>query len=202
MKFSVLLPTRNGGDFLAYCIESILSSERDDIELIVSDNANTDMTRAVLNNWSADNRLKIIHQENVLSVTDNWNATLKLATGDYLLMMGDDDCLLPGYFESMSDLIEQYERPDCILYNGLSYVAPLSIGSDQLSYYSPQHFRFGSDFTQTLVLDPELRKRIVVDMFDFKVRIPLNMQTTLVKRQSVSASLGGYFNRLFLITLR
>jgi hypothetical protein len=197
MKFSVLLPTRNGGDFLAHCIESILSSKRDDIELIVSDNANTDMTRAVLNNWSADNRLKIIHQENALSVTDNWNATLKLATGDYLLMMGDDDCLLPGYFESMSDLIEQYEQPDCILYNGISYVAPLSIGSDQLSYYSPQHFRFGSDLTQTLVLDPELRKRIVVDMFDFKVRIPLNMQTTLVKRQSSERIVGGLFQPPF-----
>ena len=42
MKFSVLLPTRNGGDFLKNTIRSILEQDHDDFELVISDNANTD----------------------------------------------------------------------------------------------------------------------------------------------------------------
>ena len=42
MKFSVLLPTRNGGDFLKNTIRSMLEQDHDDFELVISDNANTD----------------------------------------------------------------------------------------------------------------------------------------------------------------
>ena len=42
MKFSVLLPTRNGEKYLKTCIQSILDQTYDDMELIVFDNANTD----------------------------------------------------------------------------------------------------------------------------------------------------------------
>ena len=38
MKFSVLLPTRNGGKYLKSCIESVLSQDYKDMELIVFDN--------------------------------------------------------------------------------------------------------------------------------------------------------------------
>ena len=36
MRFSVLLPTRNGGPFLDNCIRSILNQDAD-LELIISD---------------------------------------------------------------------------------------------------------------------------------------------------------------------
>ena len=42
MKFSVLLPTRNGGDFLKNTIRSIVEQDYDDFELVISDNANSD----------------------------------------------------------------------------------------------------------------------------------------------------------------
>ena len=42
MRFSILLPTRNGGDFLENCVRSILEQDHDDFELVISDNANTD----------------------------------------------------------------------------------------------------------------------------------------------------------------
>ena len=48
MKFSVLLPTRNGGKFLKDCISSILEESYEDFELIVSDNANTDETHEII----------------------------------------------------------------------------------------------------------------------------------------------------------
>lgn len=195
--FSVLLPTRNGGEFLGNCIESILRDPRDDVELVVSDNANTDATVEVLSRWAGDQRLKVVRQTEVLSVTDNWNAALHQASGEYLLMMGDDDYLLPDYFSSMTDLIKKYDHPDCILYNACSYVAPNSIGEDGRSYFSPDHFHFGADFQTEHMLDAEARYGIVRDMFDFRVRIPLNMQTTLVRRSAAESVPGGVFQAPF-----
>ena len=52
MKFSVLLPTRNGGRYLGDCIRSVLSQPYEDMELIVSDNANTDDTQKIIESFS------------------------------------------------------------------------------------------------------------------------------------------------------
>ncbi len=62
MKFSVLLPTRNGGPFLANCIRSILDQGYDDLELAISDNANTDKTPQIIRAFSGDPRVMILRE--------------------------------------------------------------------------------------------------------------------------------------------
>lgn len=197
MRFSVLLPTRNGGAFLENCIRSVLEQDHDDFELVISDNANTDATADVIRAFAGDPRVKATRTETVLSVTENWNNALQLASGDYILMLGDDDCLLPGYFRTMSDLIDRYDAPDCIVHNAYSYVAPGSIGDDPASYFSEAHFRFGDDLTEERRLDASTCRSIVADMFRFHVRIPLNMQTTLVSRRAAALVPGGLFQPPF-----
>ena len=185
MKFSVLLPTRNGGPYLENCIHSILGQGYDDLELIISDNANTDQTAQVIAGYAADPRVTILRLEQPISVTDNWNNALFSASGDYIMMMGDDDLLLPGYFVRMAQIIDQYNQPDCVLHNGYSYVAPNSIGQNEHGFYSRAHFNFAEDMTREGVMSMDQRFSIVHDMFRFKVRIPLNMQTTLVRRDKL-----------------
>src|SRR5436309_2749745 len=98
MRFSILLPTRNGGDYLRDALASVLDQEGD-FELVVADNANTDETPAILAERAGDPRLKVIRLNEVVPVTDNWMCTLRAAEGEYMLMIGDDDLLLPGFFE-------------------------------------------------------------------------------------------------------
>ncbi len=193
MKFSVLLPTRNGGRFLDHCMRSILEQDFDDFELIVSDNANTDETPSVLAMFLKDPRVKALRLDAVVPVTDNWNNALRVAKGDYLLMMGDDDCLLPGCLRRLAEVTDKYGQPDCIVFNAYSYVAPGSIADNVQSYYSEAHFNFGPDFTTEGVMEPERCREIVTDMFRFRVRIPLNMQTTLVARRTAERIVGGIF---------
>lgn len=185
MKFSVLLPTRNGGPYLENCINSILGQGYDDLELIISDNANTDATPEIVRRYAADPRVTVLRLEEPISVTDNWNNALFSAKGDYIMMMGDDDLLLPGYFVRMAQIVDQYGQPDCVLHNGYSYVAPNSIGGNQDGFYSRAHFAFGPDLTREGVMPLDQRFSIVHDMFRFRVRIPLNMQTTLVRRDKL-----------------
>lgn len=193
VKFSVLLPTRNGGRYLGNCICSILEQDYRDFELVVSDNANSDETPDVLRGYASDPRVRLIRLDDAVSVTENWNCALQAASGDYLLMMGDDDYLLPGSLARLAEAIDRYHSPDCIVYNGYSYVAPGSIADNSSSLYGEQHFRFGPDFVREGVIDPELRHRIVRDMFRFRVGIPLNMQTTLVARRAADKIAGGMF---------
>ncbi|MDO9372330.1 MAG: glycosyltransferase family A protein [Gammaproteobacteria bacterium] len=197
MKFSVLLPTRNGGPFLANCIRSILDQDYSDLELVISDNANTDETPQVIRAFAGDPRVKALRLETPASVTDNWNNALSAASGDYILMMGDDDYLLPGYFSRMERILNQYRQPDCVVHNAYSYVAPGSIGGNPQSFYNEAHFHFGPDLVQEGMLSPEQRFAIVRDMFSFKVRIPLNMQTTLVGRKVFGKIHGGTFQPPF-----
>lgn len=197
MKFSVLLPTRNGGAFLENCIRSILDQGYDDMELVISDNANTDNTPQIIRQFADDSRVKILRLETPVSVTDNWNNALNASSGDYILMMGDDDYLLPGYFQRMEQILVKYQQPDCVVHNAYSYVAPGSIDNNPHSFYSESHFNFGDDLTKEGLLTAEQRRGIVHDMFRFKARIPLNMQTTLVARKATDKVSGGLFQKPF-----
>ena len=197
MRFSVLLPTRNGGSFLKNCINSILQEPYDDMELVVSDNANIDETQSVLKSFASDMRLKVVRLEKAVCVTDNWNNALKASSGDYVLMMGDDDCLLPGYFKRMEGVLKRYNDPDCVMYNGYSYLAPYSIPEDAKAYYKDPFFDYGPELMEEGLISGADRFLIVKDMFDFRNRIPMNMQSTLMSRKAMDRIKGGAFQPPF-----
>jgi glycosyltransferase involved in cell wall biosynthesis len=194
VRFSVLLPTRNGGAFIGDAIDSVLR-QAGDFELVVADNANTDATPMILA-AQANARLRVVRSEEVLPVTENWARALRAARGDYVLMIGDDDLLLPGFFDRAVRILERHGLPDCLTFDAYSYVAPRSFGPDAPALWSPRHF-------DTCRLRPERelsraeRLDIVRDMFRFKVRFPLNMQLTLFSRAAVAAVPGEVFRAPF-----
>ena len=57
-------------------------------------------------------------------MTENWNNALNKSSGDYVLMIGDDDYLLPGFFEKM----EFFEHQPLMLFIATGMVG-LIIGS-------------------------------------------------------------------------
>lgn len=196
MKFSVLLPTRNGGPFLHNCIASVLEQPYPDMELVVSDNANTDETSSVIASFASDPRLKSIRLEEPVPVTENWRAALDASEGDYILLIGDDDCLLPGYFERMTQVVEQYDEPECIAYNGYGYVFPQSAKGNQSSYYADPRFSYGPEFREGL-MSREMRLSIVRDMFRFKIRYPVTSQLSLISRRVAARIEGSIFQPPF-----
>ncbi len=195
MRFSVLLPTRNGGAFLGDALDSVLG-QAGDFEIVVADNANSDGTDAILLARRGDSRLRVLRSESVVTVTENWMRSLRAARGDYMLMIGDDDLLLPGFFDRMSALLDRHDQPDCVTFDAYSYVAPGSFGADVAAMWSPRHFdmrRLGPE--RELPLSERLT--IVRDMFRFRVRFPLNMQLTLFSRTALGALPGDLFRAPF-----
>lgn len=192
MKFSVLLPTRNGGKYLKSCIESVLSQDYKDMELIVFDNANTDNTAEVVNSYSNDKRLKYYRTDSVVSVTDNWNNALKKSSGDYVLMMGDDDFLLPGYFDTLDKTIKENDFPDGISYFGYSFIYPDAV-DNTVGYYSDPHYDYEKKLMDSGKTTKNQLKSIVYDMFKFKNRVPLNTLPHIWSRKVINRVDGELF---------
>ncbi len=195
VRFSVLLPTRSGAEYLPGAIDSVLD-QTGDFELVVADNANTDETPVILASRAGDPRLRVVRSSEAVPVTENWMRALRAARGEYFLMMGDDDLLLPGFFDRIDALLKRHEDPDCLTFDAYSYVAPESFNSDAPALWSPWHFdprRLGPERELTQAE----RVAIVRDMFRFRVRYPLNMQLTLFSRSATASVPGDVFRAPF-----
>ena len=197
MIFSILLPTRNGGKYLKNCILSVLEQNYDDYELIISDNANNDETQEIINSFLPNNKLIYLRQDTVLSVSDNWTKTLQKSNGDYILMLGDDDFLLNGTLEILHSKLINFNFPDCVLFNGFSFVHPKSMSDTSNSYFTNKHFNFNNNFVTNTFLADIQKEHIVEEMFNFRSLIPLNMQTTLFSRNSIALSNNFKFTEPF-----
>lgn len=106
-KYTIVIPTRNREEYLPYAIESVLSSDRDDIELIVSNNHSLDGTAAYLSTLT-DARVKVVMPSAELPMSSHYEFALSQATGEWVTILGDDDAVMPYLFERLDRLTTKY----------------------------------------------------------------------------------------------
>ena len=83
VKLSIGMPVYNGELFIERAIESILAQTFTDFELIISDNASTDSTQEICQNFSKkDDRIRIFKQEKNIGVHRNFYFLLSQAKGE------------------------------------------------------------------------------------------------------------------------
>jgi len=123
MKFSILIPTRNRLELLKFAIESVRSQLYRDWEIVVSDNASADDVASFVQTIG-DSRILYRRQGTAVPVTDNWNAALQMGTGDYFIMLGDDDALVPGALSALHALLNAWDMPDAIYAQAHQYAYP------------------------------------------------------------------------------
>lgn len=195
-RYSILLPTRNGASMLEGCVRSVLDQPYEDFELVISDNASDDATPEILARHAADPRVRLLRQHKPLDVTENWNACLAASSGDLLTLIGDDDLLLPGYFERLDALRARHGEPDVLMYNAYGFAFPGFVGSD-VSQYDECFCKPVPPLPAEGELTPELRRGVVEALFHFDFPIPLNMQTAIVTRSALTGLPGGVFRPPF-----
>ncbi|HJR63766.1 MAG TPA: glycosyltransferase family A protein [Gemmatimonadaceae bacterium] len=95
MKFSICIPNYNYARYLGRTIQSILDQDYSDLEVLISDNASTDDSVALVRGI-ADPRIHVhVNQANV-GFAANLDRAARLATGDRVIMLSSDDLLRPG----------------------------------------------------------------------------------------------------------
>ncbi|MBI6660525.1 glycosyltransferase, partial [Pseudomonas carnis] len=88
---SIVIATHNRSKYAIPCIESLLSIGSSEIQVVVHDTSNDVCELAAWAGQSADSRLIYVHWADRLSMTENHERALKLATGEYICLIGDDD---------------------------------------------------------------------------------------------------------------
>ncbi len=95
---SVLTPVYNGGEFLAECIESVLQQTFQNYEYIIINNASTDRTLEIAEEYAKkDRRIRIHSNERLVPVIDNHNIAFSLVSpaARYCKIVSADDFLFP-----------------------------------------------------------------------------------------------------------
>lgn len=113
-KVSIGLPVYNGEPYLRESIESVLAQDFEDFELLISDNASTDGTWEICQDYAKiDSRIRLQRNGSNLGAIDNFALTLRLTTAPYFMWMAHDDRLQPEYVSSCLRFLEV--NPDYVL---------------------------------------------------------------------------------------
>jgi hypothetical protein len=91
---SIIIPTFNREECLVPVLQTLLRETN--AQLVVSDNSARSLSSENLKNFSIDGRLIYQHHVDKLSVVDNFERALSMSTGEYLIFIGDDDCVGPN----------------------------------------------------------------------------------------------------------
>ena len=108
-RVTIAIPTFNRASWVKGGVLAGLAQTYQDYEIVVSDNASTDETQAVLAQFE-DHRLRVIRQERNLGLAGNWNACLAEARGEYIALVPDDDRIVPWFLDRCLALVERHPR--------------------------------------------------------------------------------------------
>jgi len=105
---SVAIVTFNQKNYLRECIESILSQDYNNTEIVVADDCSTDGTTQMLHEYDAKYPGKFVLRLAAQNkgVTINSNEAHFACSGKYIAWMGGDDLMLPGKIAAQVTLME------------------------------------------------------------------------------------------------
>lgn len=90
-KISLIMPAYNAEKYISECLNSILSQDFDDFEVLCVNDGSTDKTEEIIKSFD-DNRIILINQKNIGASISRKNGLAK-AIGDYILFIDSDDLL-------------------------------------------------------------------------------------------------------------
>lgn len=110
-RVSVLLPAYNAASTLPEAIDSILSQDYADFELLVINDGSTDETCLVLDRYASVPNLRVVHQEN-RGLIETLNNGLMMCAGEFIARMDADDIAMPDRLRRQVEFMQ--ENPDVV----------------------------------------------------------------------------------------
>lgn len=134
-KIDILLATYNGEKFVKEQIESILNQTYENFNLIISDDASTDNTLNILEEYEKkDTRIKVFKKEKNEGLIDNFEFLLKNVTSDYFMFSDQDDIWKKDKIEKSINKLKEES-------SGLVYT-DLEIVDEKLNVIYPSYWKY------------------------------------------------------------
>lgn len=109
-SFSVVIPTYNRAALITGTVNSVLSQESADFEIVLVDDGSTDDTAAVVeSNYARDERVRYIRQANAERGAAR-NRGLKEARGTHVVFFDSDDVMHTDHLKTLAAVLK--ERPE------------------------------------------------------------------------------------------
>lgn len=108
-KFSICIPAYKS-KYLKECIHSILNQTITDFELLILNDCSPEPIEEIVNSFQDERISYFKNERNVgaYDLVDNWNKCLQLSSGEYIVIMGDDDRFATDYLEEFEKLIVNF----------------------------------------------------------------------------------------------
>jgi glycosyltransferase involved in cell wall biosynthesis len=114
---SIGMPVYNGEKHIRDALDSLLAQTFTDFELIISDNASTDNTGAICQEYAVrEPRIRYVRQNETSGVMANFQFVLDQALGEYFMWAATDDMWGAGWLTAM---VEQLGPADVIAFSSL-----------------------------------------------------------------------------------
>lgn len=168
-KISILIPVYNiERRYLAACLDSILSQTYANYEVcLVDDHSTLEETKSTLTEYkNKDERIKVKYRSENGHISKTTNDALKMATGDFVALMDDDDLLTPDALYKVVSVLNKNKNLD-LIYSDEDKLNPKGL------YCDPN---FKPDFSPDTLLSLNyichlvvLRRKIVEEVGGFTV---------------------------------
>ncbi len=180
---SVALPVRNGANFIAAALDSILAQDHADFTLHVSDNASDDETPAILADYALrDPRVKVSRTSVMISQMANMNRAVGLAQTPWVKLFCHDDLMRADCLSRLLTAIRRLEGTQVAL-----------IGNGEVH-------RFENGYQTPAPADGEVivlpgREAIARKLWDVRRAVLFPAVTTATVRADAFRAVGGFDRR-------
>lgn len=112
---SIGLPVYNGEKYLQRALDSLISQEYKNFEIIISDNGSTDSSLEICRKYSeVDKRIKLNENQSNIGSFLNFLITLNKNSGKYFMFAADDDFWAPQYLKIMVEQLELHPESNLV----------------------------------------------------------------------------------------
>jgi len=98
---SVTIVTYNSGRFIKRCLQSVLAQGYPYKEVVVIDNASTDGTQGILEQF--EDRCRLVFNETNIGFAAAQNQAINLSRGDWVLALNPDVLLSPNFIDALAE---------------------------------------------------------------------------------------------------
>src|ERR1700735_2105573 len=98
---SVTIVTYNSGRFIKRCLESVLEQKYPNLEVIIIDNASTDGTVDILEQF--EEQVRIYYNDENIGFAAAQNQAIQLSSGEWVLTLNPDVLLLKNFIKELAE---------------------------------------------------------------------------------------------------